>query len=125
MISRGPARPDLLREETLPDILRTTARRTPDRPAILWGERVVSYAELDLKSDLLAYELRRRGARANRIVGLFLPRGADLLIAQAAISKSGAAWLPFDADAPRRGSRLALNRPMPGGWSPAATGCRS
>ena len=34
------------------------------------------------------------------IVGLFLPRGADLLIAQAGITNSGAAWLPFDADTP-------------------------
>ena len=32
--------------------------------------------------------------------GLFLPRGADLLIAQAGITKSGAAWLPFDAETP-------------------------
>ena len=33
-------------------------------------------------------------------MGLWLDRGADLLVAQLAISKSGAAWLPFDADAP-------------------------
>ena len=101
MISRGPARPDLLREETLPDILSATAWRTPDHPAILWGDRVVSYAELDETSNVLAYELRRRGASAHRIIGLFLPRGADLLIAQAGILKSGSAWLPFDADVPR------------------------
>ena len=50
---------------------------------------------------MLTYELRRRGASAHRIIGLFLPRGADLLIAQAGISKSGSAWLPFDADMPR------------------------
>ena len=37
---------------------------------------------------------------ALRIIGLWLPRGADLLIAQAGITLSGAAWLPFDADAP-------------------------
>jgi non-ribosomal peptide synthetase-like protein len=98
----------LLREETLPDILRATAWRTPDHPAILWGERVVSYAELDATSDLLAYELRRRGASADRIVGLFLPRGADLLIAQAGISKSGAAWLPLDADVPRERVKACL-----------------
>ena len=33
-------------------------------------------------------------------MGLLLPRGADLLIAQAGITNSGAAWLPFDADTP-------------------------
>ncbi|WP_249351739.1 AMP-binding protein, partial [Corallococcus exiguus] len=29
-----------------------------------------------------------------------MPRGSDLLIAQIAITKSGAAWLPFDTEAP-------------------------
>lgn len=101
MISRGAARPDLFRDECLPDILRTTAARRPQHPAILWGDRVVTFAELDALSDRLARALGRRGAGPGRIVGLFMPRGADLLAAQAGISKSGAAWLPFDADVPR------------------------
>ena len=29
-----------------------------------------------------------------------MQRGFDLLVAQIAIAKTGAAWLPFDADAP-------------------------
>src|SRR5262245_51081998 len=108
MISRGPARPDLLREESLPEILRTTARRTPEHPAILWGDRVVSYAELDAASDAVARGLTARGAAPGQVVGLFLPRGADLLIAQAGISKSGAAWLPFDAEVPRERVEMCL-----------------
>ncbi|MGE8639389.1 MAG: Pls/PosA family non-ribosomal peptide synthetase, partial [Achromobacter sp.] len=35
-----------------------------------------------------------------QIVGLCLPRGADLLVMQAAIAKAGAAWLPFESDTP-------------------------
>jgi non-ribosomal peptide synthetase-like protein len=34
------------------------------------------------------------------VAGLFLPRGADALIAQVGITKSGGAWLPFDAETP-------------------------
>ena len=33
-------------------------------------------------------------------MGLWLPRGLDLLVMQLAITKAGAAWLPFDADVP-------------------------
>ena len=29
-----------------------------------------------------------------------MPRGVDLLVAQLAIAKAGAAWLPFDFDTP-------------------------
>src|ERR1035438_6910154 len=51
---------------------------------------------------------RRSNARPGLIVGLFLPRGADLLIAQAGITKSGAAWLPFDADTPLERVKICL-----------------
>jgi non-ribosomal peptide synthetase-like protein len=102
MMLRGASRPDLLREESLPAILRATARRRPDHAALIWQERVVSYGELDAASDRAAAGLAARGAVPGGIVGLFMPRGAELLIAQAGITKSGAAWLPFDADTPHQ-----------------------
>jgi non-ribosomal peptide synthetase-like protein len=99
---RGPSRPDLLREECLPDILRAAARQRPEHPALIWGERTVAYSELDAASSAVGNALVRQGAVPGQVVGLFLPRGADLLIAQAGISKSGAAWLPFDAETPQQ-----------------------
>jgi non-ribosomal peptide synthetase-like protein len=108
MLLRGPSRPDLLREEYLPDILTATAARRPEHPALIWGDRVITYSELSAASHLVAHALSRRGATAQRIIGLLLPRGADLLIAQAGISKSGAAWLPFDADTPPERVRTCL-----------------
>jgi non-ribosomal peptide synthetase-like protein len=103
---RGPDRPDLLREESLAQILAATASRVPQHPALVWGQRVVSYGELQAASVALGEALAQRGAGPGRVVGLFLPRGADLLIAQAGITRSGAAWLPFDADTPL--ARIAL-----------------
>jgi non-ribosomal peptide synthetase component F len=60
----------------------------------------LTYQELDTASETIACALAQGRAAPGRVVGLFLPRGADLLIAQAGITKSGAAWLPFDADTP-------------------------
>ena len=108
MMLRGSFRPDLLREECLDDILRATARRRPDHPALIWGDRVVTYRDLDARSDALASELVARGAKGGAVIGLHLPRGADLLIAQAGIAKSGAAWLPLDATTPCQRVELCL-----------------
>lgn len=58
---------------------------------------------------MVAGSLARRGAAPGKITGLFLPRGADLLIAQAGITVSGAAWLPFDADTPRERLETCLH----------------
>ncbi len=107
-ILRGPARPDLLREESLAEILSATAKKRPHQPALIWGDRVVSYGELDAASDAIGSALAQHGAAPGKVIGLFLPRGADLLIAQAGIAQSGAAWLPFDADTPLERIRTCL-----------------
>jgi non-ribosomal peptide synthetase-like protein len=99
-VLRGAIRPDFLRQECLADILSATVRRFPRKPAMIWGGRVVTYAELDAASNAIGGALRKLGAAPGKVVGLFMPRGADLLVAQAGITKSGAAWLPFDAATP-------------------------
>jgi len=68
----------------------------------------VTYGELDADSDILGSALAQRGATPGLVVGFFLPRGADLLVAQAGIAKSGAVWLPFDADTPLERIKICL-----------------
>jgi non-ribosomal peptide synthetase-like protein len=86
-----------------------TARRRPDHPALIWGPGILTYKELDTASERVACALAQRGARPGGVVGLYLPRGADLLIAQAGITKNGAAWLPFDADTPLERVKACLD----------------
>ena len=107
-VLRGPDRPDLLRQECLADIFTASARRRPQHPALIWGEQIVTYGELDTRSNAVAGALISRGAAAGKVIGLFLPRGADLLVAQAGITKSGAAWLPFDAETPSERIKTCL-----------------
>ncbi|MBV8634476.1 MAG: AMP-binding protein, partial [Burkholderiaceae bacterium] len=96
----GPHRPDFLRDEVLADILEATAARIPDRIALTYGERTLTYAELNRLADLAASRLIDAGVGPGQIVGLWLPRGIDLLVMQAAIAKAGAAWLPVAEDTP-------------------------
>ena len=99
-ILRGPGQPELLRDESLADLFEATARRIPDKIALIDGERRLSYGELDRLAERAASGLIAAGIGPGRIVGLWLPRGIDLLVMQLAIAKSGAAWLPFDAETP-------------------------
>ncbi|MBY0411272.1 MAG: AMP-binding protein, partial [Burkholderiaceae bacterium] len=99
-ILRGPAEPDLLRDELLAAVFEATATRTPSTLALIFGERQVTYGELDTLADAAAHRLIAAGVQPGDIVGLWLPRGIELLVLQLAIAKTGAAWLPFDADTP-------------------------
>ncbi|HEX8666513.1 MAG TPA: amino acid adenylation domain-containing protein, partial [Beijerinckiaceae bacterium] len=99
-ILKGDIRDDLLRDEVLTDLFAASARARPDHPAIVFGDERHTYAAVDARTDAIARGLVGRGIGPGDVVGLWMCRGAELLIAQIAIAKSGAAWLPFDADAP-------------------------
>lgn len=98
----GEKRPDLLRDETLADILRDSASRLPEKTALhLIGRGdQLSYAELDAKSDRVAAALAAHGVKRGDFVGLWFTRSLDLHVAMIGIAKSGAAFIPFDADVP-------------------------
>jgi len=76
------------------------ARTRPDAPAVVTASGQLSYAELDRRAHWLASWLRARGAGADRVVGICLPRGADLIVAQLGILRAGAAFLPLDPENP-------------------------
>jgi non-ribosomal peptide synthetase-like protein len=96
----GPRRDDLISPEILADLFEATAARLPAKTALIDGPRQLSYSQLNTLANAAASRLIAAGVGPGGIVGLWLPRGIDLLAAQLAIAKSGAAWLPFDADTP-------------------------
>lgn len=108
-ILNGPDRPELVRSESLADLFEATAARLPGKTALICGERSVSYRELDALADAAAALLIDAGVRPGHIVGLFLPRGIELLAMQLAIAKAGAAWLPFDAETPVERIKVCLD----------------
>ncbi|MEV7615501.1 amino acid adenylation domain-containing protein [Streptomyces sp. NPDC089799] len=76
------------------------ARRTPDAMAVTDGGRHVTYAELDRTANRIAHRLRALGAGPGTLVGLCVPRSADLPAALLGILKAGAAYLPLDPGNP-------------------------
>ncbi|MGO1056203.1 amino acid adenylation domain-containing protein [Crossiella sp. CA198] len=76
-------------------------RRTPDAVAVRGEDgSTLSYAELDHRSERLAAALCAKGIGAESVVALLLPRTPDLVVALLGVLKSGAAYLPLDADHP-------------------------
>ncbi|MGH3903550.1 MAG: amino acid adenylation domain-containing protein, partial [Pseudonocardiaceae bacterium] len=82
------------------DLFEAQVARTPDSPALLFADGAVSYAELETRANRLANLLIARGAGPEQIVALALPRSVDIVIAQLAVMKAGAAFLPVDPDYP-------------------------
>ena len=108
MILRGASRPDLLLEETLYDILSSTAVWHPANTAVLWNGTALSYQQLHSAATSAAGALSFLGAGPGRVVGLWLPRSPELLVAQCAITGCGAAWLPLDSETPPERGNVCL-----------------
>ncbi|VFU08301.1 protein of unknown function [Methylocella tundrae] len=99
-VLRGPQAPHLIRDELLSEIFAATVAADPDAVALVTRDGKLSYGEVDAKAEAIARGLVRKGLRPGDVAGLWMARGPDLLIGQLAIAKVGAAWLPFDGDAP-------------------------
>ncbi|MEW6121680.1 MAG: Pls/PosA family non-ribosomal peptide synthetase [Pseudomonadota bacterium] len=96
----GDRDPSLIRDELLSEIFADTVRRVPDKPAIIIGSERVTYAELDARANRVARTLRGRGIGPGHFVGIWMSRSLDLHVALLGILKCGAAYIPFDMDAP-------------------------
>ncbi|AXG81590.1 amino acid adenylation domain-containing protein [Streptomyces paludis] len=71
------------------------ALRTPHAAAVVHGDRVLSYAELDRAANDVAAHLVARGT-AGRPVGVCLRRGPELAVAVLGVLKAGSGCLPID-----------------------------
>ncbi|GIF17209.1 hypothetical protein Ate01nite_72410 [Actinoplanes teichomyceticus] len=109
--ARGPDRP--VTAATWPQLVEAQARRTPDRPAVVAGDTTLDYATLDERANRLARLLVARGAAPETVVALALPRSADITVAQLAVGKAGAAFLPVDPAYPARRIALMLDDARP------------
>jgi amino acid adenylation domain-containing protein len=87
-------------DATIPALFAAQVARNPHATALVFGTGSVTYAELDRRSNALAWLLRRRGVSTDMPVGVAIERGPGLIAALLAVLKAGGAYLPIDARNP-------------------------
>ncbi|TLS43125.1 amino acid adenylation domain-containing protein, partial [Streptomyces montanus] len=100
-------------ELTVPELFEQQLAVEPDALAVQCGEVSLTYRQLDQRADRLARALLERGVDTEFLVGLALPRSADLVVAMLGIMKSGAAYLPIDPRFPSRRLSVVLEQARP------------
>ncbi len=86
--------------QSLPALIERRAAQTPDAPALVLQDHVMSYRDLNDKSNRLARWLRKRGVEPERRVGISMERSFDMVVALLGIMKAGGVYVPIDPTYP-------------------------
>ncbi|MFJ7159482.1 amino acid adenylation domain-containing protein [Streptomyces sp. NPDC101118] len=90
------------------EVFAARARRTPDAPAVSYGDETFTYAELDARANVLAHRLLAAGVGRDDAVGVLMDRTPDLPAAALAVLKCGAAYVPLDPRLPDARVRMVM-----------------
>jgi amino acid adenylation domain-containing protein len=69
---------------------------SPQAVAFTCNNETLTYADLDFRSDCIAYQIREQGVSPGKTVGLLLERSLQAVVAFIAIIKCRAVYLPLD-----------------------------
>ncbi|MFL5532477.1 MAG: non-ribosomal peptide synthetase, partial [Gemmatimonadales bacterium] len=87
---------------------------TPNAAAVVCGDAVLTYAELNQRANQVAAALRARGVGPGAYVPLLMPGGIEVVIGMLAVMKAGATFVPLDLDWPLERIQSALSQ-LPSG----------
>lgn len=96
-------------EKSVIDIFSDQVDKTPESYAVEYNDVNLTYKELDQQSNQLANYLIEQGVEHGQTVGIYMDRSIEMIISLLAILKVGAAYVPFDPDAPNERTAFLLN----------------
>lgn len=80
---------------------RQMKKTSPTATAVVSGDgRSISFGELNNLSDVLATNLRNKGVKKDKAVGIYLERSLEYPVAYVAILKAGGAYMPLELSYP-------------------------
>ena len=91
---------DYPRDRGIHQVFEEQAQRNPQAVAVVFGERELSYGELDERSGRLAGYLRSFGVGSGARVAIFIEPSVEMIVGLLGILKAGAAYVPIDPKYP-------------------------
>ncbi|MGW3182659.1 non-ribosomal peptide synthase/polyketide synthase [Kitasatospora sp. NPDC001119] len=104
----GAARPLASAVPLLPAVFEEQAAATPEAVALVCGDEVLTYRELDARAGRLAGRLVGAGVTPGAVVAIALPRSVESVVGLLAVLKAGGVYLPLDAGYPAERTAYTL-----------------
>ncbi|HKS30077.1 MAG TPA: amino acid adenylation domain-containing protein [Pyrinomonadaceae bacterium] len=84
----------------LHQLFEAQAARTPDAIAVISGDEQASYRELNERANRVASRLIGSGVGPESLVGVYMERSVEMVVAILAVHKAGGAYVPLDPGYP-------------------------
>ncbi|URZ03767.1 non-ribosomal peptide synthetase [Clostridium felsineum] len=88
------------KNKTIQELFEEQVEKKQDDIAVIFNDKRLTYKELNDKSNSLARVLRKKGVKAETIVGIMADKSLEMIIGIVAILKAGGAYLPIDPNYP-------------------------
>ena len=95
-------------EKCVHELFEEQEARAPEAIAVRLGSEELSYRELNLRANKLAWYLRGSGVGPEVLVGIFTDRSIEMLVGLLAVLKAGGAYLPLDPEYPPERIRFMI-----------------
>ena len=82
-------------------LVEAQVERTPDAIALIRGAEWLTYRDLNRKSNVLAHHLRSLGVGPDVMVGVYIERSLEMIVALLGALKAGGAYVPLDPAYPK------------------------
>jgi amino acid adenylation domain-containing protein len=100
LIEWNDTRADYPQHRCLHDLFEAQVERTPEAAALVFEGEQLTYEVLNRRANQLAHHLRRLGVGPETLVGVYMERSLEMVIALYGILKAGGAYLPLDPEYP-------------------------
>ncbi|MDB9510448.1 amino acid adenylation domain-containing protein [Kamptonema animale CS-326] len=87
-------------EKCIHQLFEEQAELTPDRIAVVFEDRQLTYGELNTRANQVANYLQHLGVKPDEIVALYVERSLETIVGIIGILKAGGAYLPIDSALP-------------------------
>ena len=88
------------KENLIHQLLEQQVERTPNAVALVYKDETLTYTELNSRANQLAHYLVRKGVSPDQLVGLYIERSVETIVAIFGILKAGGAYVPLDPGYP-------------------------
>jgi amino acid adenylation domain-containing protein len=95
------------------ELFEAQVERSPDHPALVFRGQQLTYAQLNARANQVAHRLRQDGVATGSLVGVYMERSFEMVMALFAILKAGAAYVPYDPELPVSRLNMMLDDSRP------------